>query len=153
MIKEKITELDLNLFDEELDEEFDRDSCIPEEPITEIDTFVYGHFALGDRVYYIRPFNMCKIKCSTIKQFVWKCYDDYNLFPDYEIVLDNGDVVRDSDLFHTLADARSQVIEDLKSLIVNGHNRLVGLQREIAIYERRLATLENFDEKIRNQSI
>ncbi len=149
MIKEKITELNKSIIDEEVDEVKD-DDCIPEGAITEIDTFVYGHFALGDRVYYIRPFCMHKIKSGTIKQFIWKC-DDL-MFPDYDIVLDNGDVLRDSDLFRTLAAVRAEVIERLKSSIVNERNRLVGLQRRIAINERRLATLENYDKKIRNQS-
>lgn len=74
MIKEKITKLDVSLLDEEL-EDFMCDPPLfekPEEPITEIDLFLYGHFALGDRVYYLRPFKMHKIKCSTIKQFIWK---------------------------------------------------------------------------------
>lgn len=146
MMTEKINELDQNLFDEGLDEEFE----VPKEPITEIDTLGYGHFALGDRVYYIRPFYMCKIKCSTIKQFIWKC-DDF-IFPDYDIVLDNGDVVRDSDLFRTLAAVRAEMIERLKSSIVNDRNSLAGLQRRIAINERRLATFQSYDEKIRNQS-
>ena len=94
---------------------------------------------------------MCKIKCSTIKQFIWKC-DDCLMIPDYDIVLNNGDVVQDRDLFHTLAAVRAAVIQLLKSSIVNDYNNLAGLQRKIAINERRLATLENFDEKIRNQN-
>ena len=67
-------------------------------------------------------------------------------------MLDNGDVVRDIDLFRTLADVRAEVVKRLKSSIVNDYNRLVGLQRKIAINERRLATLENYDKKIRNRS-
>ena len=145
-----ITDLDLSLLDEELEKEFRSNGLIPEEPITEINTFGCGHFALGDKVYYIRPYNMCKIKCSTIKQFIWKC-DDF-IFPDYDIVLDNGDVVRDNDLFRTLAAVRAEVIERLKSSIVNDRNSLAGLQRRIAINKRRLATFQSYDEKIRNQS-
>ncbi|MBP5688404.1 MAG: hypothetical protein J6X22_07170 [Muribaculaceae bacterium] len=153
MMKEKITNLDINFLDEELEEclcdppFFER----PEEPITEIDSFVHGHFALGDRVYYIRPYNMYKIKCGTIKQFIWK--EDKGLFPYYKIVLDNGDVVEDHELFHTLAEARAEVIEDLKCSLINSRNFLVGLQREIAINERRLATLQSYDEKIKEQKI
>ena len=95
---------------------------------------------------------MCKIKCSTIKQFIWKC-DEYDGFfiPDYDIVLDNGDVVRDIDLFRTLADVRAEVVKRLKSSIVNDYNLLAGLQRKIAINERRLATLESHEEKIKGQ--
>ena len=148
-----ITDLDLSLLDEELEKEFRSNGLIPEEPITEINTFGCGHFTLGDRVYYIRPYNMCKIKCSTIKQFVWQC-DDYCGFfiPDYDIVLDNGDVVRDIDLFRTLAAVRAEAIQRLKSSIVNDNNLLAGLQRKIAINERRLATLESYEEKIKKQS-
>jgi len=40
----------------------------------------------------------------------------------------------------------------LKSSIVNDYNLLAGLQRKIAINERRLATLESYEEKIKNQS-
>jgi len=40
----------------------------------------------------------------------------------------------------------------LKSSIVNGYNSLAALQRKIAINERRLATLESYEEKIKNQS-
>ena len=69
MIKEKITELNKSIIDEEVDEVKD-DGFNPEGPITEINTFVYGHFAVGDRVYYIRPFCMYKIKSGTIKQFM-----------------------------------------------------------------------------------
>ena len=148
-----ITDLDLSLLDEELEKEFRSNGLIPEVPITEINTLGCGHFALGDKVYYIRPYNMCKIKCSTIKQFIWKC-DDYDgyFIPDYDIVLDNGDVVRDIDLFRTLADVRAEVVKRLKSSIVNGYNSLAALQRKIAINERRLATLESYEEKIKNQS-
>jgi hypothetical protein len=39
----------------------------------------------------------------------------------------------------------------LKSSIVNGYNSLAALQRKIAINERRLATLESYEEKMRNQ--
>ena len=92
---------------------------------------------------------MCKVKCSTIKQFIW---DRDLILPGYDIVLDNGDVVRDSELFHTLADARSKVIEELKFFIANDKKMVMGLQREIAIFERRLATLKSLDEKKRNQS-
>jgi peroxiredoxin len=54
--------------------------------------------------------------------------------------------------FHTLADARSKVIEELKFYIANDKKMVMGLQREIAIFERRLATLKSLDEKKRNQS-
>ena len=67
-------------------------------------------------------------------------------------MLDNGDVVRDIDLFRTLADVRAEVVKRLKSSIVNGYNSLAALQRKIAINERRLATLESYEEKIKNQS-
>ena len=112
-----------------------------------IDTSSNGPFALGDKVYYIQPFNMFRIKRGTIKQIISK----YEVCGN-EIVLDNGDVVHDSDLFLTLDDARAYVIEDLKSHIVNGHNNLVGLQRKIAIYERLLATLESYEKKKRNHN-
>ena len=146
MEKKKITEQDdFSYYEEGLEKK----SRIPQEPITEIETLKSEHFALGDRVYYIRPYRMCKVKCSTIKQFIW----DRNLIlPGYDIVLDNGDVVRDSELFHTLADARSKVIEELKFFIANDKKMVMGLQREIAIFERRLATLKSLDEKKRNQS-
>lgn len=146
MEKKKITEQDdFSYYEEGLEKK----SRIPQEPITEIKTLKSEHFALGDRVYYIRPYRMCKVKCSTIKQFIW----DRNLIlPGYDIVLDNGDVVRDTELFHTLADARSKVIEELKFFIANDKKMVMGLQREIAIFERRLATLKSLDEKKRNQS-
>ncbi|MBQ5467171.1 MAG: hypothetical protein IIT60_07950 [Muribaculaceae bacterium] len=146
MEKKKITEQDdFSYYEEGLEKK----SRIPQEPITEIETLKSEHFALGDRVYYIRPYRMCKVKCSTIKQFIW----DRNLIlPGYDIVLDNGDVVRDTELFHTLADARSKVIEELKFFIANDKKMVMGLQREIAIFERRLATLKSLDEKKRNQS-
>ncbi len=146
MEKKKITEQDdFSYYEEGLEKK----SRIPQEPITEIETLKSEHFALGDRVYYIRPYRMCKVKCSTIKQFIW----DRNLIlPGYVIVLDNGDVVRDTELFHTLADARSKVIEELKFFIANDKKMVMGLQREIAIFERRLATLKSLDEKKRNQS-
>lgn len=144
--KEKITEQDdFSYYEEGLEKK----SRIPQEPITEIETLKSEHFALGDRVYYIRPYRMCKVKCSTIKQFIW---DRDLILPGYDIVLDNGDVVRDSELFHTLADARSKVIEELKFFIANDKKMVMGLQREIAIFERRLATLKSLDEKKRNQS-
>ena len=143
MEKKKITEQDdFSYYEEGLEKK----SRIPQEPITEIETLKSEHFALGDRVYYIRPYRMCKVKCSTIKQFIW----DRNLIlPGYDIVLDNGDVVRDTELFHTLADARSKVIEELKFFIANDKKMVMGLQREIAIFERRLATLKSLDEKKR----
>ena len=146
MEKKKITEQDdFSYYEEGLEKK----SRIPQEPITEIETLKSEHFALGDRVYYIRPYRMCKVKCSTIKQFIW----DRNLIlPGYDIVLDNGDVVRDTELFHTLADARSKVIEELKFFIANDKKMVMGLQREIAIFERRLATLKSLDEEKRNQS-
>ncbi len=146
MEKKKITEQDdFSYYEEGLEKK----SRIPQEPITEIETLKSEHFALGDRVYYIRPYRMCKVKCSTIKQFIW---DRDLILPGYDIVLDNGDVVRDSELFHTLADARSKVIEELKFFIANDKKMVMGLQREIAIFERRLATLKSLDEKKRNQS-
>ena len=146
MKKKKITEQDdFSYYEEGLENK----SRIPQEPITEIETLKSEHFALGDRVYYIRPYRMCKVKCSNIKQFIW----DRNLIlPGYDIVLDNGDVVRDTELFHTLADARSKVIEELKFFIANDKKMVMGLQHEIAIFERRLATLKSLDEKKRNQS-
>lgn len=146
MEKKKITEQDdFSYYEEGLEKK----SRIPQEPITEIETLKSEHFALGDKVYYIRPYRMCKVKCSTIKQFIW----DRNLIlPGYDIVLDNGDVVRDTELFHTLADARSKVIEELKFFIANDKKMVMGLQREIAIFERRLATIKSLDEKKRNQS-
>lgn len=113
MEKKKITEQDdFSYYEEGLENK----SRIPQEPITEIETLEFEHFALGDRVYYIRPYRMCKVKCSTIKQFIW---DRDLILPGYDIVLDNGDVVRDRELFHTLADARSKVIEELKFFIAN----------------------------------
>lgn len=146
MEKKKITEQDdFSYYEEGLEKK----SRIPQEPITEIETLKSEHFALGDRVYYIRPYRMCKVKCSTINQFIW---DRDLILPGYDIVLDNGDVVRDSELFHTLADARSKVIEELKFFIANDKKMVMGLQREIAIFERRLATLKSLDEKKRNQS-
>ena len=146
MEKKKITEQDdFSYYEEGLEKK----SRIPQEPITEIETLKSEHFALGDRVYYIRPYRMCKVKCSTIKQFIW---DRDLILPGYDIVLDNGDVVRDRELFHTLADARSKVIEELKFFIANDKKMVMGLQREIAIFERRLATLKSLDEKKRNQS-
>ena len=146
MEKKKITEQDdFSYYEEGLENK----SRIPQEPITEIETLKSEHFALGDRVYYIRPYRMCKVKCSTIKQFIW---DRDLILPGYDIVLDNGDVVRDRELFHTLADARSKVIEELKFFIANDKKMVMGLQREIAIFERRLATLKSLDEKKRNQS-
>ena len=146
MEKKKITEQDdFSYYEEGLEKK----SRIPQEPITEIETLKSEHFALGDRVYYIRPYRMCKVKCSTIKQFIW---DRDLILPGYDIVLDNGDVVRDTELFHTLADARSKVIEELKFFIANDKKMVMGLQREIAIFERRLATLKSLDEKKRNQS-
>lgn len=146
MEKKKITEQDdFSYYEEGLEKK----SRISQEPITEIETLKSEHFALGNRVYYIRPYRMCKVKCSTIKQFIW---DRDLILPGYDIVLDNGDVVRDSELFHTLADARSKVIEELKFFIANDKKMVMGLQREIAIFERRLATLKSLDEKKRNQS-
>lgn len=92
-LDEKITDFE-NI---SLDEELDKALSISKKPITEIYTISDEHFALGDRVYYIRPYNMCKIKSGTIKQFIWKCED--LLFPNYDKVLDNGDVVCDRSLF------------------------------------------------------
>ena len=50
-LDEKITDFE-NI---SLDEELDKALSIPKEPITEIYTISDEHFALGDRVYYIRP--------------------------------------------------------------------------------------------------
>lgn len=152
MKKLKITKKASNSFGEELEDAISMSHPPfleePEEPVTEIDSIMYGHFELGDRVYYINHRNM-KIKRGTIRQFVWKCIS--GLFPYYKIELDNGDIVQDHELFRTLAEARAEVINKLKDSIIGDRDHIAALQHEIAVNERRLATLQSFDEKMRNK--
>lgn len=107
---------------------------------------LFGHFEVGDSVYYKTPEPNYAVKKSIVVEVIEKTNRRF-LLSTFVYVLANGTRLRHFDAFATREIAEAAIIEDLKSRLASQKVALENLLHEMAYEEDALKRLE------RNKSV